>query len=232
MLASARYQNGAYLRMHPSWHADDSDWKARHALRMLSRNNLSPCTIAEVGCGAGGILSTMQNELDPECEFWGYEISPQAMQLCRGRGNQRLHFVEGGLSALDGRYFDLLLVMDVVEHVDDYIAFLRQLRSLGRVKMFHMPLDLSVQGLIRNIPGRLRKSAGHLHYFTKPLFLQALEEAGYRVKECFYTQPAIEGSWSSPMSRFAAIPRKIAFSINQDASALLLGGCSLMVYAV
>ena len=45
--------------------------------------------------------------------------------------------------------FDLLLMLDVFEHVEDYIGLLRAVRSKAKQKLFHIPLDLSVQSVLR-----------------------------------------------------------------------------------
>jgi hypothetical protein len=87
------YTGGAYLANNPTWHVEDSHWKATQVLRMMQRNGLRPRTVCEVGCGAGEILGQLQLSLATDCVFAGYEISPpQAFDLCRQRANDRLQF--------------------------------------------------------------------------------------------------------------------------------------------
>ena len=50
------YTNGYYLEKNPTWHVEDSSWKAKNIIKMMKRNNIVPKTICEVGCGAGEIL--------------------------------------------------------------------------------------------------------------------------------------------------------------------------------
>lgn len=47
------YKQGEYLEHNPSWHVEDSAWKAKQIVEMLNRHDIHPRTIAEVGCGAG-----------------------------------------------------------------------------------------------------------------------------------------------------------------------------------
>ena len=61
--ASARYTDGSYLANNPTWHEEDSPWKAEHVRRMISKNNLALSTVSEVGCGAGGILAELSKQL-------------------------------------------------------------------------------------------------------------------------------------------------------------------------
>ena len=86
------YTSGQYLKLNPEWHVEESPWKARHILRILRKNSLSPKFICEVGCGAGEVLKQLQAQLDSSCRFVGYDISPYALELCRTRANARLEF--------------------------------------------------------------------------------------------------------------------------------------------
>ncbi len=94
-------------------------WKARQILGMLARNRMHPQTICEVGCGAGEVLRQLQEHMGDECEFWGYEISPVAFDLCRVKANERLHFKFAGFTRESVTPFDLILVLDVIEHLED-----------------------------------------------------------------------------------------------------------------
>ncbi len=87
------YTSGEYLEKNPTWHVEESPWKAKQILRMMKQNSISPRTICEVGCGAGEVLKQLQERMDPACSFWGYEISPQAFELCKPRANEKLHFI-------------------------------------------------------------------------------------------------------------------------------------------
>ncbi|MEO7001113.1 MAG: methyltransferase domain-containing protein, partial [Ktedonobacterales bacterium] len=87
------YTDGRYLEINPSWHSEESAWKAAQVRLMLQQHALTPATICEVGCGVGEVLNQLQMAMDPTCEFWGYDISPQAIALCQPRANDRLHFI-------------------------------------------------------------------------------------------------------------------------------------------
>src|SRR3954447_10713433 len=76
------YSNAEYLASNPTWHVEDSPWKAQKIYEILRRNNLKPSRIAEIGCGAGEILVQLKVHL-PESSFVGYEMSEQAFALAR-----------------------------------------------------------------------------------------------------------------------------------------------------
>src|SRR6266516_5739078 len=122
------YTSGDYLKKNPTWHVGESPWKAREIIRMMVRNNLAPKTVCEVGCGAGEILKRLQMNMDDSCTFWGYEISPHAFELCKDRSNEKLHFKLSNITQEKDAFFDLILVMDVLEHMEDYFSFLREIK--------------------------------------------------------------------------------------------------------
>src|ERR1700680_1824514 len=149
-------------------------------MRMLMRNGITPETVCEVGCGAGEVLKQLQEKMDVACSFWGYDISPQALELSKSRANEKLHFKLADIMQEESAFFDLMLILDVIEHVEDYFSFLRDLKSKSEYKIIHLPLDLSVQSLLR--PNGLlgvRRAYGHVHYFTKDIALEMLKEVGY-----------------------------------------------------
>ncbi len=82
--------------------------------------------------------------------------------------------------------FDLVLLMDVIEHVEDCFGFLRSVRQRTKYVVAHIPLDLSVLSLMIDTPMANRRSAGHLHYFTKSTALALLTDTGYTVLDSFY----------------------------------------------
>jgi len=125
------YQDGTYLEQTGgSWHAEDSPWKARLVLDLLRANGIAPKTLAEVGCGAGEILCNLRDAL-PDTELHGWDISPQAHELCAPKARERLHFHLGDVCEEDVSY-DVLVAADVFEHVPDYLGSRRRRRSSSR----------------------------------------------------------------------------------------------------
>ena len=74
MPITAQYLTGEYQEKNPSFHVEDSPWKARQIQKMLDAQGISPRRVAEVGCGAGEILAQLAR-LYPDAKFDGFEIS-------------------------------------------------------------------------------------------------------------------------------------------------------------
>jgi len=231
MSSQTLYVDGEYLAKNPAWHAEESAWKAVQVLRMLQQNQISPKSVCDAGCGAGEVLKQLQEKLDKECGFWGYDISPQAIELAKTRAGEKIHFELGEPGQDSEKVFDLILVLDVIEHLTDYFGFLQKLKAKGRDKIFHIPLDLSAQTVRRkNGLVKRREMYAHLHYFGKETALRTLSDCGYEVLDYFYTPRSIDFG-TEPGQMLLKLPRKLLFALNKDFAVRLLGGYSLLVLA-
>lgn len=231
MPSQTLYQGGAYFAKNPRWHVEESPWKAKQVLRMLERNHISPTSICDVGCGAGEVLNQLQRNLNGSCTFWGYDVSPLAIDLAKSRANEKLHFCLSNFRDIKDGCFEVILVLDVIEHLEDYFGFLGPLKGKGTFKIFHIPLDLSVQTVFRrNGLLKRRDMYGHLHYFTKDTALETLRDAGYEILDYFYTARSNELG-TDRMQRLLRMPRKILFALHSDFGVRILGGYSLLVLA-
>jgi len=225
------YEGDSYALNNPTWHEEDAPWKAGHVRNMIVRNSLSCDTICEVGCGTGEILLHLESACSA-AELHGYEISPHAFERAKQKETARTRFILGDLLEEKDLRFDLVLAIDVIEHVEDYVSFLKRLRARGRQFIFHIPLDLSVQSIFRSRPIlRLRKDVGHLHYFYKGTALATLEDCGYSVLDWTYTASRLELPNQALSSRVMQIPRRAMYAFNRDLAVRVLGGYSLLVLA-
>jgi cyclopropane fatty-acyl-phospholipid synthase-like methyltransferase len=225
------YEGELYAEKNPTWHEEDAPWKAAHVERMIKRNKLPHGRICEVGCGTGEILLSLEKAF-PTSNLSGYEISPVAFGRAAAKETSHTKFYLQDLLAESGLNFDLVLAIDVIEHVEDYISFIKKLRSFGTFKIFHIPLDLSAQSILRGWPiSELRRNVGHIHYFFKQLALATLEDCGYTIVDHCYTASRLELPNQALTSRMMRLPRRLMFTLNADFAVRLLGGYSLMVVA-
>jgi SAM-dependent methyltransferase len=222
-------KNSEYLKKNPSWHAEHSSWKATQVTKILNRNRLQPQSIVEIGCGAGEILFQLQEKMgNPAITFTGYDISPDAIELAITRTRPGLSYHKEDLTEKDLRY-DVLLMLDVFEHVEDYIGFIRKSAAKATYKIYHIPLDFSVNGILRNIPARTREDVGHLHYFTKDTAIETLQYTDQTIIDYFYTAVSIEVHNKKMATKVLNVIRKIMFKISPHLTVKLFGGYSLLV---
>jgi SAM-dependent methyltransferase len=226
------YINGEYYKRHPTWDVEDSSWKAGHIHRLIERNHISGSRIADVGCGAGGVLFELSRLMKPGIRFYGYDISPQAIELAGRQENVNICFkIEDLLSDNNNNYFDILLIIDVVEHIPDYMDFLKKCRTKANYKIFHIPLDLSVTSVLNDSFIEGRRNLGHVHYFSFQSAMACLKDTGHVIIDCVYTDVGTyyRDQVPNPKNIIANLPRRILAFFSVPLAAKLLGRYSILV---
>jgi len=205
-------------------------------ITMLSEHGLHPRSICEIGCGAGEVLKSIEKFTPEECQLAGFDINPAAAAHWESRRSRRLEFHVGDVLKTD-RHFDVCLCLDVMEHIPDVHQFLQRLRPIANFHIFHIPLEMNAQMVMRGSLIRARQGAGHVHYFDKATALATLKENGFQVLDCRYSRSSITmggtnyrvgTGWRTALLR---LPRKLAAIVNEDLAARTLGGFSLLVLA-
>jgi len=132
---------------------------------------------------------------------------------------------------LKNEKFDLLLMIDVFEHVEDCFGFIRKASAKATYKIYHIPLDITVYNILINNFKYMRYPGGHIHYYTKYIALETLKETGNEIIDCFYTAGYTELNQKglTLFARFMNMLRRFFFKISPDLTAKILGGYSLMV---
>jgi len=224
------YTDGDYLKNNPTWDVEDAPWKADLIFHMIQKHHIDPKTICEIGCGCGEILHQLQLKLPATTQLTGYEISPQAYELCKERSNDNLLFYLKNYCGETDSSYDLILLIDLIEHLEDYFRFLREIRKKSQYKILHIPLELFVLSAFHP-PFLLKqkKKVGHLHFFSKDLALQMLRDLEYEIIDYSYT-----AGYSLPRDfglkdRLLKIPRRLFFRILPDETVRIFGGYSLLV---
>lgn len=234
MKTETRYLDGTYFESHPTWDREDSPWKANLVAEILKDHDIQPGSICEVGCGSGDILRCLHASF-PLTRLFGYDISPQVTQFWvndQDAGGEGVSFKLGNFFELNTMNYDVLLMIDVFEHVRDPFTFLEECRAHSQKFVFHIPLDLSASGVARKTPLlNVRRSVGHLHSYTKDLALETLTDCGYKIIDWRYTGASLNMPNRTWKTRLASVPRKLFYWLNKDAGVRLLGGETLLVLA-
>ena len=221
------YTDGSYRDNNPAWHSQDSVWKADRIARILAKNSIEFASCAEVGCGAGRIVARLAERM-PGKNFAGYDISPDASKLWTMSPQSSLSYHLEDFTK-SNRAYDLLLVIDVFEHIEDYMGFLRKLAAKARYFVFHIPLDMHFSGLLRDRQLHARQQVGHLHYFSRATARATLMDTGYVIIDDEFTNLSQETTdGRRALTRFANLARRSVQAVSPDLAAKVLGGYSLL----
>jgi len=225
------YNNQTYLANNPTWHEEDAVFKADRIEKLLREHPVQFKRVCEVGCGSGEILVQLQNRF-PEVSSWvGYDISTDAISIAEKKRNNTLTFELQNIAHVDSTVsYDLMLVIDVIEHLENYFSFLDTISEKSRYFVFHIPLDMCVWSLLRE--GMLiesKKRVGHIHNFTEDFIKSILNDHGFTILHQLYTEPV--SKVQSYKQGIVNTVRKILFQINPKFCTKTLGGYSIMVLA-
>ncbi len=224
-----RYNDGQYLAHNTNWHQEDSAYKAGFVERALERRAVNFATCADVGCGAG-LVTLLLAQKFAAAQFCGCDTSSDASAFWHDKRAPNLSFRNENLFSIP-QEFDLVICLDVFEHVEDYFAFLRALRGKATNFIFNIPLDMNVAKLMTGGFPYVRKTFGHLHYFNRYTALAALEDTGYRVTDEFLTAPFLSTPPKNWRQAAMLAPRIALSALSKQSAATLTGGYSLVVSA-
>lgn len=134
--------------------------------------------LLDVGFGAGALL-TAAGEAGWEC--WGTEMSPTVVEAGRKRG---WSVVFGDLceAELPLAGFDVVCLVEVLEHLEDPLTYLRRARSLlrpGGLLYATTPNGSSLNGRVLGMDWTVYAPPEHLQLFTPPAMAVALRAAGF-----------------------------------------------------
>jgi hypothetical protein len=155
-------------------------------------HELTPRTVYEIGCRAGEVLKQLHDQATEAVHLVGYDISPQAHELSIPRRGKRLRFQLKDFLEEKDVSFDVILLIDLIEHLADSRFCVESKRGADN-KILNISLELSAQAALRSsFFTAVRQSAGHLHYFTKETALATLRDVDYEVLDYFYTGSAVD----------------------------------------
>lgn len=134
--------------------------------------------ILDVGCGTGANLILLSQFGDVE----GVDVSPDALDFCRQRGLKNVRLGAAEQLPYEEGAFDLVTTFDVVEHMDDDVAGLREMRRVlkpdGRILIF-VPTFMFLWGVQDDV-------SNHRRRYRLPQLRQAVEAAGFEVERTTY----------------------------------------------
>ena len=138
--------------------------------------------ILEVGCCAGNFLKRFTDSYD---EVHGLDLSMSALQRCRDQ-NPNIHSIRANglrLPYEDGA-FDLILMQDVIEHIPEDEATMRELR---RVMADDGHCFICVPAYMF-LYGHHDKLFGHVRRYTRKELREKLARNGFSVGRATYFQ--------------------------------------------
>jgi 2-polyprenyl-3-methyl-5-hydroxy-6-metoxy-1,4-benzoquinol methylase len=152
--------------------------------------------ILDIGCGAGAMIASLQKTL-PQHQYNGIDISAKAIEYGKSQyKNINLDIIKSGKIDFPSSSIDLVIISEVLEHVDDYKNILEKATEILKKDGFlylTSPLEKSlttVQGIILKTTNILlsTKTTGHINTFTKKSIFEILNDTNLRPIRYSYSQ--------------------------------------------
>ena len=137
----------------------------------------SPLRILDVGCGTGANIEMLASYGEAE----GVDVSDDALEFCRKKGLK----VQKGLAEslpYGDEAFDLTTALDVVEHLDDDVAGLKEMFRVtrrGGYSLIFVPAFMWLWGVQDDI-------SNHRIRYNKQQIVERLKAAGYTIERATY----------------------------------------------
>lgn len=134
--------------------------------------------ILDVGCGTGANLEMLAHFGETE----GVDVSTEALDFCQTRGLRNVRQGEAERLPYEDESFDLVTGLDVVEHLDNDLAGLEEMRRVlrpgGRALLF-VPAFMFLWGVQDDI-------SNHRRRYTLASLKKVVQQAGLEIELATY----------------------------------------------
>lgn len=158
---------------------------SRHIRRYIKKliRPLQFRSVLDVGCGQGSLLQELMQEF-PGIDPHGVDLSAAAVEHARRRVPQGTFGTLDLTQGTTGRSYDLLICSEVLEHIEDDVTAMKNLR---RMCQGHL--------VVTTVQGRMRKfepeGVGHVRNYRRGELVAKLRAAGFDIVQ--------DVSWGFPL---------------------------------
>jgi hypothetical protein len=168
------YNDGTYLKNNPDAHVADSFFKFGQMLPLLEKVPTPDRTFSIRAGVVGHLVSLYFHHRGVDVRTTAADISTGMLDLQKVNNPFVTEIIVGDTVAAfaGGARYDLVLAIDVFEHMPDYRPALEAIRNGSTWLVCNMPIERNLFDLLRNIYMKDRyyseqtRSIGHLHFFS------------------------------------------------------------------
>ncbi|WP_273277812.1 class I SAM-dependent methyltransferase [Methanothrix soehngenii] len=198
------YIKDEYIKKNPSLHEEDSEWKIHKIIplvdMLIKKNyiNSYEINLLDVGGGAGLILKEISNYIESFYKIrvnrYALDLSP-GMLAVQGKNNPNAQLLNEDIcrTSLRNKEIDIVLMIDVIEHIPNSAKALQELGRISRFAIFKVPLEDSLISNIWNFlkQGKPRQNAidtiGHINIYNSINLKRLIEKNGGSILNSYFT---------------------------------------------
>ena len=167
------YASGEYIRRNPTLDVEDTQWKLTKTFPFIDKwLREIPSTrvkVLDVRGGAGLFLKGVSGYLTAKnirVEQYALDLSRKMLEIQKRNNPDIKEIFEGSIekTSFEDKEIDLVLMIDVIEHVPDAVAALKELRRISKYAIFKVPLE---NNLYYNVLNLIKKGGAEERYIPK-----------------------------------------------------------------
>ncbi len=202
-LSKRLYRGNDYLIQNPSLHQEDSIWKTSRIIplanKFVSQLDQEEINLLDVGGGTGLILNLLSNHLEENSKLkvnrYALDLSPKMLEIQKKNNPNLRKALNEDIrqTSLADKEIDLTLMVDVLEHIPNPAAALKELKRISRYIIFKVPLEDCLILKIYNIltqgkqRERSRIKVGHINIYNFDRLRKELERNAGEIIAYLYT---------------------------------------------
>lgn len=197
------YTTDEYIVKNPSLHEHESPWKVSKITPLIDTFvnglNRDEINLLDVGGGAGLILNMVSTYIEETYKIkvnkFALDLSPGMLEIQKKRNPdiKRLLNEDTSKTSLANKEMDLTLMIDVLEHVTNPTATLKELQRISKFVIFKVPLEDNL--LLRTLDfirrGKYRQRAieimGHVNVYRFNKLKHQIEDHTGEVLDYYFT---------------------------------------------
>ncbi len=139
--------------------------------------------VLDIGCGNGALSYDIALKAK---SVTGIDIEEKSIKKAKSKySRSNAKYITGDATKdLSGEKFDVIILSNVLEHIENRVGFMRNIRGLASKYLIRVPmLDRDWIPLYKKELGiEWRLDLTHYTEFTKSSFIKEIQEAGYEVE--------------------------------------------------
>lgn len=168
-----RYVGHEYGALHPGWHEEDAASKADDIVPFVERavRGSREVRLVDIGCGTGTVVALTKRALERggRHTVQAVGVDPAPVPLSDDAVLEGVARVVG-TDVGDAERFDVALLIDVLEHLDNPRACLIDLRRVANHVVVRQPLLDSLGTYRHSLYREQRTKWGHINYWNHRSF--------------------------------------------------------------
>jgi SAM-dependent methyltransferase len=137
------------------------EWKIPN-LMLVVPPGFHPKTVAEIGCFNGHLIGNLIINGKKDFKKFGFDVSQKAINSAKILYPNVDFYCQDIFES--GQFFDLLILSDIVEHIEDDLDFLKKCASISNNVLLNIPIEKALINIKRKYG--FGDPSGHLRWYS------------------------------------------------------------------